>query len=230
MAEKTLQHLAIIMDGNRRWARAKGLPTIEGHRQGYKTFKKVGEWCLEKGIKILTVYAFSTENWRRSKEEVNYLMGLLEKALTEEISFFQKKGIQVKIIGRLSDFSQKLQQAIQNIEEKTKQGIKGRLNIALSYGGRAEIVEAIKKIARQKIPAEKITEKTVEENLYTAGLPDPEMVIRTSGEQRLSGFLLWQSSYSELYFTPTLWPDFSREDLEKAIQWFQSRQRRFGGN
>ncbi len=230
MVQTKLKHLGIILDGNRRWAREKNLPTLKGHQRGYDKIKKVGEWCLEHNIKILTVYAFSTENWKRSKKEVAYLMRLLKKALTDEVEYFKSKGIKIKVIGRISDLSQSLQKAVKNIEKETRNGKKGLLNIAISYGGRVEIVEAIKKIIKKGIAPDKIEEKTVEKNLYTADLPDPDMIIRTSGEQRLSGFLLWQSSYSELYFTPTYWPAFSKKDLETAINWFLKRKRRFGGD
>lgn len=230
MPEKKLKHLGIILDGNRRWAKSNGLPTLEGHRRGYEKIKKVGEWCLEEGIDILTVYAFSTENWNRSKEEINYLMGLLKKGLTKEADYFKSKNIRVKIIGRISDLSKELQKAIKNIEDQTKSCTKGLLNIAISYGGRVEITEAVQKIIEEKIPSEQVTEKTISDRLYTTGLPDADLIIRTSGEQRLSGFLTWQSYYSELYFTPVPWPAFSKEDLKEAIDWFYGRNRRFGGD
>lgn len=230
MPEKKLKHLGIILDGNRRWAKSNGLPTLEGHRRGYEKIKKVGEWCLEEGIDILTVYAFSTENWNRSKEEVDYLMALLKDGLTKEAEYFKNKNIRVKIIGRIADLSLDLREAVKNIEEKTKNCDKGLLNIAISYGGRVEITEAVKKIVEEKIPVEQITEDTISSRIYTAGLPDADLIIRTSGEQRLSGFLTWQSYYSELYFTPVPWPAFSKEDLKEAIDWFMKRGRRFGGD
>ena len=217
------------MDGNRRWAKKRGLPAIEGHRRGYQKAKQVGDWCLERGIQILTVYAFSTENWKRSKVEVNFLMNILEEALTKDLAEFIDKGIRLRIIGDSLGLSQKLQQVIDIAQQKTKDNKKGDLNIAVNYGGRLEIVEAVKKITRKKISPVKINEQLIADNLWTAGQPDPDLIIRTSGEQRLSGFLTWQSVYSELYFTPKHWPDFIENDLDKAIDNFQKRDRRFGG-
>lgn len=227
---KNINHLGIIMDGNRRWAKSKNLPALKGHSKGYDKIKEIGELCLKKGIKILTVYAFSTENWSRSKEEVGYLMKLLKNAMVNEIEYFKKQNIRVCVIGRISDLSSDMQKSIKKMEQATKDCKKGLLNIAISYGGRVEIVNAIKKIIQKKTAPDKITEETVNNNLYTAGLPDPDLIIRTSGEQRLSGFLLWQSSYSELYFPSVCWPDFSESDLDKAIDWFENRNRRFGGD
>lgn len=224
------QHIGIIMDGNRRWAKKHGLPTFEGHRRGYNKVKEVGDWCLERGIKILTVYAFSIENWNRSKEEVSYLMMLLKRFATREVDYFVKKNAKIKFRGRINELADDLKEAIGNIEEKTKDNTKATLNIALNYGGRAEIVDAVKEIIKQKIPAEKIDEKLVSGFLYMKDLPDPDFIIRTSGEQRLSGFLLWQSSYAELYFCKTHWPAFSEKDLDEALADFANRQRRFGGN
>jgi len=216
------------MDGNRRWAKERGLPTFRGHWYGYQKIKEVGEWCFKKGIKILTLFAFSTENWERSKEEVNYLMKLLKRALKEEVKEIHKKGIKVKVIGSEKELNDELKEAKRKAEEMTKNNKEGILNIALNYGGRREIVEAVKKILNQKIPPEKINENIIEKNLYTAGLPDPDLIIRTSGEQRLSGFLLWQSAYSELYFCPKYWPDFEESDLDEILEWYKKRERRFG--
>jgi len=223
-----LKHLAIIMDGNRRWAKSKGLPISDGHRWGYEKIKEVGKWCLDKGITTLTVYAFSTENWNRDKSEVDYLMNLLHQALITEIEKFNQLGIKLKIIGSQENLSKKLIEAIATAENQTKNNNKGTLNICLNYGGRLEIVEAIKKIIKKQIPIEEIDEKIVTENLWLAGQPDPDLIIRTSGEQRLSGFLTWESVYSELLFIDKYWPDFSQADLEEAIKNYQQRQRRFG--
>ncbi len=227
---QSIQHLAIIMDGNRRWAKQRGLSSLQGHKAGYEKLKAVGDWCLARGIKILTVFAFSTENWKRSEAEVGYLMKLLEFALTKELKVFIKKGIRLNIIGLKSGLSKKMQLAVKNAEAKTKNNKKGILNLAINYGGRLEIVEAMKKIARHKIPAAKITEELISRNAWTAGLPDPDLVIRTSGEQRLSGFLTWQSVYSELYFIKKHWPAFTEKDLDEAIKEYNQRHRRFGGN
>lgn len=223
-----IKHLAIIMDGNRRWAKEKGLPSFEGHRQGYKKAKQVGDWCLDRGIKTLTVFAFSSENWQRSKKEVDALMKLLEMALTKELKIFIKKGIKIKVLGDIGRFSKKLQKAIINAEEKTKKNTKGTLNLALNYGGRSEILEAVRKICRKKINPGKITEKTISDSIWTSGQSDPELLIRTSGEMRLSGFLPWQSVYSELYFCKRNWPAFTEKDLDDALNEYQRRKRRFG--
>lgn len=229
--KKIPYHLAIIMDGNRRWARKKGLPLFEGHLKGLKVLERVGKWCKKKGVKILTLYAFSTENWKRSKEEVNYLMKLLALALNPSHSYLkklQKEKIRLLVIGEMEKLPKKLQKLIQKAEELTKENREEILILAINYGGRTEILEAVKKIIEKKIPAEKINEKIFEESLWTKKIPSPDLIIRTGGEQRLSNFLLWQSAYSELYFTKKFWPDFGEKDLEKAIKDYALRQRRFG--
>ena len=222
-------HIGIIMDGNRRWAKEKGLPALEGHRRGYNKLKEVGKWCIRKGVKILTLWAFSTENWNRSKKEVDYLMRLFMNALSNrEIGELHKEGIKLQVIGQKERLEKPLQEAIRKAEEKTKNNKKGILNLAISYGGRAEIMEVIKKIIKNKISAEKITEKIIDEKLWTVGLPDPDLIIRTSGELRTSGFLIWQAAYSELYFSPKYWPDFTEKDLDAVLADYAHRQRRFG--
>lgn len=223
-----LKHLGIIMDGNRRWARSEGLPTLEGHRRGYDKLKKVGEWCLNRGIETLTVYAFSTENWKRTQEEVGYLMDLLYKAVTVEIDEFMKRDIRVRVIGRPEGLSEKMQKATEQIWERTKNNKRGLLQLAINYGGHAEIVDAIRKICGKGITPGEITEDLITQNLYAPDVPPPDLIIRTSGEQRLSGFLTWQSAYSELYFTQTHWPDFSEGDLQAALDWYEGRERRHG--
>ncbi|MFA5029594.1 MAG: polyprenyl diphosphate synthase [Patescibacteria group bacterium] len=225
-----LNHLAIIMDGNRRWAKEHGLPTLEGHRRGYNKLKEVGEWCIDRGIKTLTIYAFSTENWNRSEEEVGYLMDLLHRALTKEVAEFNRRGIKLKIIGSRERLSEKLKTAIIEAEEATKNNERGLLNICLNYGGRLEIVEAVKKIVQSGRPAQEIDENLISQNIWLAGQTDPDLIIRTSGEQRLSGFLTWESVYSELLFVKCHWPEFSQTDLDTAIEEFNKRNRRFGGN
>jgi len=222
------RHIAIIMDGNRRWAKNKGLPPMEGHRQGYEQFKKISEYCNKIGVKILTVYAFSLENWKRSKTEVFYLMNLLKRGLQEQRDFFIKNKVRLNVIGQIEKLPFDLKKLVLKIMEETKDNKERILNLAISYGGREEIIEAVKKIIKEKITPQKINEKIFSQYLYTAGQPDPDIIIRTSGEQRLSGFLPWQSVYAELYFSPKLWPDFTGEDLEEAIKEFQNRQRRFG--
>lgn len=224
--ESKIQHLAIIMDGNRRWAKTRGLPPFEGHRAGYKKIEEMLNWCRDAGIKILTLFAFSTENWQRPKEEVDFLMKLFLLALTRDIKKLHKNKVRVRIIGRREGLPEKLKEAIKKSEELTKNNGGGTLNLAINYGGRPELADAFKKIAKN--PPEEITEETISQNLYTAGLPDPDLIIRTSGEQRLSGFLTWQSAYSELLFINHHWPEFSKEDFDAALADFANRQRRFG--
>jgi undecaprenyl diphosphate synthase len=219
-------HLGIILDGNRRWARERGLPALEGHRRGLETIKKVIKWCKERGVKTLTLFVFSTENWKRTKKEVNFLMGLVRKAIDETyLKELHKEGIKVKIIGRKESLPNFLQETIKKAEELTKNNKEMVLNFALSYGGRAEILQAIKNIIEKKVPTKKITEETIKENLWTS---DVDFIIRTGKEQRLSNFLIWQAAYSELYFSKKYWPDFTEKDLDKALTEYVQRQRRFG--
>ena len=232
MKNKIPNHIVLFPDGNRRWAKQKGLPSLKGHLKGHKKFKDFLRWCQEKGVNIVTVFGFSTENWKRSKKEVNYLMNLFKKGLSEkkEIEKFQKAGIRVKIIGQRKRLSKSLQKVISNIEKLTKNNKKFYLNLAVSYGGRWDIIQAIKRIIKEKVPVKKINEDLIESFLSTAGLSAPDLVIRAGGEKRLSNFVLWQSAYSELYFCPKLWPDFSEKDLDKAFQDYVRRQRRYGGD
>jgi len=232
MKNKIPNHIVLFPDGNRRWAKQKGLPSLKGHLKGHEKFKDFLRWCQEKGVKIVTVFGFSTENWKRSKKEVNYLMNLFKKGLSEkkEIEKFQKAGIKVKIIGQRKRLSKSLQKVIANIEKITKNNTNLYLNLAVSYGGRWDIIQAIKRIMKEKVPIKKINEDLIESFLSTAGLSAPDLVIRAGGEKRLSNFVLWQSAYSELYFCPKLWPDFSEKDLEKAFQDYAKRQRRYGGD
>jgi len=225
-----LKHLAIILDGNRRWAKEKGLPTFDGHKAGYDKIKDVSRWCLERNIKILTVYAFSTENWNRSKEEVKYLMTLMNKAFSKELEDLNKLGFKVNIIGSRDRLSKKIKKNIEKIENETKNNKKAVLNICFNYGGRLEIVEAVKKIVEEGIEAEKINEKLISKYIWFKGQPEPDLIVRTSGEKRLSGFLTWTSVYSELYFPRCYWPDFDEKELDKAIKEFERRNRRFGAN
>ncbi len=231
---KIPEHIGIIMDGNRRFAREMGMDPIEGHRLGKSKLEEVLEWCRELGIKIITVYAFSTENFRRSHEEVNRLMDIfvesLKNAADDERT--HKYNIKIRVIGQTSLLPQRVRDAIRYAEEKTKIYNKFLLNIAIAYGGREEIVNAIKKIARQvkegKLRTEDIDENTIRKNLYTGELPDPDLIFRTSGEERISNFLLWQSAYSELYFADVYWPTLRKIDFLRAIRAYQLRQRRFG--
>jgi undecaprenyl diphosphate synthase len=228
MQNKMPQHIGIIMDGNRRWARAKGLPTFEGHRIGVETFKKVGQWCLERGIKYLTVFTFSTENWNRPEKEIDYLFELFKSILRNEIDALDKKGVRFNVLGRIEGFPKVLQQEMRRAMAKTKKNAKAIFSLALNYGGRAEIVDAVKKIIAKRVKPERITEEFFGKFLYAPEIPDPDLIIRTSGELRTSGFLLWEAAYSELYFCDKYWPDFSEKDLDEAIEEFGLRQRRFG--
>lgn len=226
---KVPYHLGIIIDGNRRWAKERKLPSIEGHRRGLEKVKKIGKWCREKGVKILTLFTFSTENWSRPKREVNYLIKLLSKALDKKnIEEIHRDGIKFKVIGQKERFPEAFQKRIKEAEALTKDNRKGILNIALSYGGRAEIINALKEIIRKGVSINKINENLVEQHLWTSGEPYPELIIRTGGEQRLSNFLIWQAAYSELYFPRKYWPDFTEGDLDKAFEEYVRRQRRFG--
>jgi len=226
---KVPNHIAIIMDGNRRWAKINRLPAFEGHRRGVKAFDEIAKRCQEKTVKVLTVFAFSTENWNRPKKEVNFLiklfLGMFSKNRIKEL---QDRGVKLNLIGQIEKFPKKLQEKIKEAEKQTKDNKNFILNIALSYGGRADITEAVKKILEKGISAKQITEDLISENLWTQGLPEPDLIIRTGGEKRISNFLIWQGAYSELYFANKYWPEFSEKDLDKAIVDYSSRQRRFG--
>ncbi len=226
--EHTPQHIVLFPDGNRRWAKQKGLHTLSGHKKGYENLLNFSDWCKDRGVKTLTAFGFSTENWNRSKEEVDYLMKLFEKGLSDSQQKFQDDQVRVKIIGNIEKLPKSLQKIIEKVEEATKDNKKFNLNLAVSYGGRWDILQAVKKIVEEKIPAEKIDEKLFESYLSTAGLPVPDFIIRAGGEMRLSNFVLWQAAYSELYFSPKLWPDFSEDDLDTALAEFDRRSRRFG--
>ncbi len=225
---KAPRHVAIIMDGNRRWARKHGKPTLEGHRVGYQTLKKIGDAALERGVKILSVWAFSTDNWKRAKREVTFLMGLLEWVLKEEIAEFHRKDVKLLVTGRIHELSARLQNLIADAMNLTRENTHGILNVLLNYGGREEIVDAVRAIVRAKPEAESVDERLIEKHLYRSELPDPDLIIRTSGEQRLSGFMPWQLAYSELVFVDKLWPDFTPKDLDAALEEFRRRERRFG--
>ena len=223
-----LTHLAFILDGNRRWAKAKGLPTFEGHRRGYDNLKTIGLAALERGVTHVSAFVFSTENWNRSAEEVSYLMDLLYKAIADEIGFFMEHDVRLKVVGSRERLSDKLKTAIAEGEAKTAANTRGQMNLCLNYGGRAEIVEAVKKLVDEGLPLDEVTEKTLASHMWTAGIPDPDLIVRTSGEHRLSGFLTWSGVYSELLFVDKHWPDFNVEDLEAAIEEYGRRERRFG--
>lgn len=223
-----LRHLAMIMDGNRRWAKDQGLPVIEGHRAGYETLKRVGDWCIARGVETLTVYAFSTENWKRSETEVSFLMWLMEQALEKELDYFISRKIQLRILGRREGFSSRILDLIDRAEEATKDFTSMTFAICLNYGGRAELVDAVKEIVAEGMAVDAIDEQSISKRLYWSNMPDPDMIVRTSGEERLSGFLLWQSAYSELYWMKKHWPAIEERDMDLIIEEYQSRQRRFG--
>ncbi|MDR3125060.1 MAG: isoprenyl transferase [Endomicrobium sp.] len=220
-------HVAIIMDGNGRWAKKRSLPRTFGHKKGVKTIKKIVKAASSLGIKVLTLYAFSTENWRRPKSEIKALMVLLKYFLSKEIGELNKEGVKLRLLGDLSRFSEDIKIEIKKACDLTCNNTGLNLNIALNYGARQEILQAFEKMLKQGI--KKPTESILSSFLYTEGQPDPDLLIRTSGEFRISNFLLWQIAYSEIYIVDKLWPDFSKKDLESAIINFQSRQRRFGG-
>jgi len=228
-SKKVPFHLGIIVDGNRRWAEKKGLPFFEGHRKGLNNVERIGDWCAKKGIRVLTLYTFSTENWKRSKKEVSYLMRLLKESLNKKnLQKLHGKKTKLQIIGQKERLPKFLQKRIKEAEELTKNNKERILNLAISYGGRPEIVQAVKNIIKKKVPANKITEDLINNNLWTAGLPYPDLIIRTGGVQRLSNFLTWQSAYSELYFIKKYWPEFTEKDLDEALLDYSRRERRFG--
>ncbi len=228
LPEKIPHHLAIIMDGNGRWAKARGLPRLAGHRAGVENLRRILRACSEFGIKILTIYAFSTENWGRPEAEVRGLMNILETVIDRELKQLHANGVQLRHIGDLAGLSEPLQEKVRRAIELTRNNDKLILNVAFNYGGRQDIIQAIRRIVADGVPVEEIDEMLVNYYLYTAGQPDPDLVIRTAGEMRLSNFLLWQASYAEYYATPTYWPDFDREELLKALFYFARRERRFG--
>ncbi|MBR1539976.1 MAG: isoprenyl transferase [Clostridia bacterium] len=231
--ENLPKHIAIIMDGNRRWAKKRLLPVQAGHKEGAKTLEKMVRYANKIGIQYFTVYAFSTENWKRSEEEVDALMNLLKNYLEDYSKRADSENIKVKIWGDTSALREDLQKSILDCEERTKNNTGVHFNICLNYGGRDEIINATKKIAEQvksqKLNAEDITEETISNALYSAGCPDPDLMIRTSGELRTSGFLLWQLSYTEFVFLDKYWPDFNEKDLDNCIEIYQNRNRKFGG-
>lgn len=223
-----LQHIAIIMDGNRRWARERNLPSAVGHKKGVDALKTTLRACKDFGIKYLTVYAFSTENWNRKKEEVEFLMELLALTIQNELQEMHSEGVVIKFIGDLTRLNQKLQKILNNAMEVTKNNTGVNFQIAFNYGARDEIVNAVKSIATEGIKPDDITEEVISEHLYTKGIPDPDLLIRTGGEKRISNYLLWQIAYAEILVTKQYWPEFNRESLADAVEEFHNRQRRFG--
>jgi undecaprenyl diphosphate synthase len=226
--ERVPIHIAIIMDGNGRWAISRGLPRLAGHRAGTENLRRVIEACVEFGIKYLTIYAFSTENWGRPFEEVQGLMRILEDVIDRELQELHDQGVQLRHIGRLDRLQPSLREKVLKAIEYTKNNNRLVLNVAFNYGGRDEIVCAIQRMIADGVQAEDVTDALVSQYLFTAGEPDPDLIIRTSGELRGSNFLIWQGAYSEWYFTPTYWPDFSKEELGRALKEFSQRERRYG--
>ena len=221
-------HVAIIMDGNGRWARQRRLPRLAGHKAGTENIRRVIEGFSDAGVKYLTIYAFSTENWDRPSEEVHGLMDIIQDVIHREAQALHKQGVRLRHLGRLDRLSPQLQKAVCDAVDLTKGNDVITLNVAFDYGGRAEILESIRALVREGVNPEQIDENMLSSRLYTAGIPDPDLIIRTGGELRLSNFLLWQSAYSEYYCTPALWPDFNQEELEKALVAYSQRARRFG--
>lgn len=227
------RHVAVIMDGNGRWAQKRGLPRTAGHKAGAENFRAIATYCKDLGLDYLTVYAFSTENWKRPQTEVDAIMGLLDQYLHESIETMARDNIRLRFLGDTSVLSPKLRALIEETDEITRHITGFQANICLNYGGRDELVRAARQFAREcvegKRSPEELTETEFPNYLWSAGLPDPELLIRPGGELRVSNFLLWQCAYSEIYVTDTLWPDFGKAELDKALAWYQTRDRRFGG-
>lgn len=223
-------HVGIIVDGNRRWAKQQGLPSLEGHRHGYKRVQEVARWLFDQGVSWATFYLFSTENWRRSQTEVDYLFKLFEDSIKQEAKQLAADGIRLRFVGDRIVLKPTIQQLMLEAEEITKSGLHGNLVAAINYGGRPAIVEAIRSLAKSSTDLSSLTEEQFKTKLNTKDLPDLDLIIRTSGEQRLSNFLLWEAAYAELYFSPKFFPDFQKEDLDLALDWYDNRTRRFGGN
>jgi len=222
------RHVAIIMDGNGRWAKARGLPRTEGHRAGTENLRRILKACVEFGVEILTIYAFSTENWNRPRAEVRMLMRILESVIDRELKELHESGVQIRHIGEIERIDPRLQRKIRQACDYTRNNTRLILNVAFNYGGRDEIVQAVRRIVADKIPPEQIDEDLISSYMYTRDLPDPDLIIRTSGEMRTSNFLTWQGTYSEYYFTPKYWPEFDKEELRKALVEYSRRTRRFG--
>jgi undecaprenyl diphosphate synthase len=222
------RHVAIIMDGNARWAKARGLPRSEGHRQGTENLRRIIRASVEFGVEVLTIYAFSTENWGRPRREVRLLMRILEMVIDRELAELKAEGVQIRHIGELDGIDPMLQRKVRHACEQTRHNSRLILNVAFNYGGRDEIVHAVREIVAAGLDVEEITAQTISDYLYTSGLRDPDFIIRTSGELRISNFLIWQGAYAEYYMTETLWPDFDREEFLIALHDYSGRRRRFG--
>ncbi len=227
--ERIPRHVGIIMDGNGRWALARGLPRLAGHKAGTENLRRIIRASVEFGVHYLTIYAFSTENWGRPREEVQGLMHILEDVIDRELAELHKEGVQLRHIGRLERLAPTLQEKVLDAIDLTKDNNRLVLNVAFNYGGRDEIIQAIQRMIKDGVEADKVTDDLVSQYLYTAGVPDPDLIIRTSGELRVSNFLIWQAAYAEWYITPTYWPDFDKEEYRRALATFGQRDRRYGG-
>ncbi|MBA4421433.1 MAG: isoprenyl transferase [Anaerolinea sp.] len=227
-AQAIPQHVAIIMDGNGRWAKKRGLPRLAGHQAGTENLRRIIRACVELGVRYLTIYAFSTENWGRPREEVEGLLKILESVIEKELRELHEEGVQLRHIGRLEKLPASLRTQVKNAIELTKDNDRLTVVVAFNYGGKDEIVHAVEQLIRAGVKPEEVSESLIASQLFTAGIPDPELIIRTSGEMRLSNFLIWQAAYSEYYVTPAYWPDFDKEELQKAIDAYGLRNRRFG--
>jgi len=229
MAERAVpRHIAFVMDGNRRWAKQRHLPAIAGHRAGVETIRRTVKAARERGVEYVTLYSFSTENWKRGDDEVGALMALLEETIRRETRTLVEDGVRLRVIGRLHELSERSQDAIAQAIHATDAGTKGTMTIAFNYGGRAEIVDAVRAIVRDGLSPEQVDESAIASRLYAAEHPDPDLLIRTGGELRVSNFLLWEVAYAEMWATDVLWPDFSVDDLHRALASYASRERRFG--
>ena len=226
--QKIPQHIAIIMDGNGRWAKKRLLPRAAGHKEGVSSLKAVLKTCGELGVKYLTVYAFSTENWGRPREEVDFLMNLFAQSIDREIGGMMAAGVRIQFLGRTKQFSAQLQAKMNEAADKTRGNEKITLSVMVNYGGRAELVDAFQQMANDQVKNDEINEDKISNYLYTKGMPDPDLLIRTADEMRVSNFLLWQIAYAEIYVTPVLWPDFREKELLAALEAYQKRERRFG--
>lgn len=222
------KHIVLFPDGNRRWAEKRGISIQDGYIKGKDKFSDFLCWCEERGVKVVTVFGFSSENWKRPQDQVDFLMHVFEKYLNEGIDDFNKEGVRVRVIGEKEKLSDSLKEVIERVEKETAKNSQLYLNLGVSYGGKWDIVNAVKKIIKDNVSPEKINEELFEGYLSTAGLPSPDLVIRAGGENRLSNFVLWQAAYAELYFSPKLWPEFTEQDLDLAFAEFDMRSRRFG--
>lgn len=230
MTQSIPTHLGFIVDGNRRWARAQGLPTLEGHRRGYELLKELAQEAIERGVEVVSGYIFSTENWKRSQEEVSYLMNLALRYAERDLDEIIEKGIRIRFLGTAKGLSKKMLETIRRCEEKSARGTKGTLALCFNYGGHEEITAACRSIIKEGIPAEEVTAETIRQHLYAPDIPDVDLMVRPSGEQRISNFMLWRSAYSELMFISKPWPELTIADLDDIFDEYGRRNRRFGGN